>query len=158
MKKIRFNLLFRSIQGAIGKKYVIKHYGKKMVITKYPAMENIIASKKQRSQRNLFKEAVAYAKIIVSDPVRKAAWQKKIKRKNGVYNEAIKKYLLMTKNEKEGLLLKANYLINQSFQNISTEEMKKFILSDANFQFFNHQKIKIVLLSKNQIHYEAKKN
>ncbi len=61
-----------------------------MLITKYPAMENIIPSKKQRSQRNVFKEAVAYARSVIADPVRKAAWQKKIKRNNGVYNEAIK--------------------------------------------------------------------
>ena len=89
--------LLRSIQGAIGKRYVIKHYGKKVVITKYPVMSNIIPTKNQQKQRNLFKDAVVYAKEVIADPARKAAWQKRLKRINGVYNEAIKRYILISR-------------------------------------------------------------
>jgi hypothetical protein len=124
MKKIRFNILFRSIQGAIGKKYVVKHYGKKIVITKYPCMEYIIPSKEQRRRRNLFAEAVAWAKKVIADPVRKAAWQKNIKRKNGVYNQAIKKYLLMAKKEKIKNMSMADNLINRSLNTAFTESNK----------------------------------
>ncbi|MFT3911083.1 MAG: hypothetical protein QM737_16810 [Ferruginibacter sp.] len=88
-------------------------------------MKNIIPSTKQRTQRSLFKEAVAYAKRIISDPVIKTLWQKKIKRKNGVYNEAIKKYLLIAKNKKEQSLLITAQLINQSFNNKPIKEIKE---------------------------------
>lgn len=37
------------VQGAIGKKYVIKHYKHGIVKTKYPDMTAIVASEKQRA-------------------------------------------------------------------------------------------------------------
>ena len=53
-------------------------------------MTNIIPSQDQKKQRSLFKEAVSYAKEVIADPVRKAAWQKRLKRHKGVYNERLK--------------------------------------------------------------------
>ena len=39
--------------------FVVKHYRNgKIVVTKYPDMNGIVASEKQRMQRDLFREAV----------------------------------------------------------------------------------------------------
>src|SRR5665647_797308 len=62
MKRMPF--LLNLIQGSIGKKYVVKHYRKGIVVTKYPHMTGIIASKKQVVCRASFAEAAAYARDI----------------------------------------------------------------------------------------------
>ena len=67
-------------------------------MTKFPDMSGIIASMQQRRCRNLFAKAVVYAKSVIADPELKAAWQKKIRRRNGVYNKAIKAFMLKEKN------------------------------------------------------------
>ena len=94
-KYLPFSLTF--VQGAIGKEYVIKHYRYGAVKTKFPDMTRIIASAGQRKCRNLFKEAVAYAKTVIADPVKKAAWEKKVKIKYRVFNRVIKEYMLAAK-------------------------------------------------------------
>jgi len=67
-------------------------------MTKFPDMSGIIASVRQRRCRNLFAKAVEYAKSVIADPELKAAWQKKIRRRNGVYNKAIKAFMLKESN------------------------------------------------------------
>ena len=104
------------IQGAIGKRYVIKHYKWGIIQTKYPDMTKIKASPNQRTCRNLFREAVVYAQMVIADPVLKAAWQKKLRRSNGVYNEAIKVYMLKEKLAKERADLLTKNLIRNSFR------------------------------------------
>ena len=115
----------RLVTGAIGKEFVVKHYRKKCVITKYPDMTHIIPTKQQRSRRDLFREAVAYAKTIIADPVLKAAMQKKIRRRNGVYNEVIKIYMLKTKREKERAELQTERLLDKALNNVSPKDNKK---------------------------------
>ena len=109
-------LSLRLIRGAIGKEYVIKHYSYGAIKTKYPDMTKIIASVKQRSCRNLFQKAVAYAKEVIADPVQKAAWQKRLRRYNGVYNDAIKAFMLKDKRDKERADLLTDRLIRQAFK------------------------------------------
>jgi hypothetical protein len=95
MKKIPF--LYTLIRGAIGKEFVIKHYGKRIVMTKFPDMTNIVPSKKQKDRRMLFAEAVAYAKHINNDVELKRAYRVKIKKGGSVYRAAIKEYLRLHK-------------------------------------------------------------
>jgi len=95
--RLPFNLTF--IRGHIGKQFVIKHYSYGAIKTKYPDMTRIIASAAQRKCRDLFAEAVAYAKEVIADPELKKAWQKKLRRRNGVYNEAVKTYMLREKRK-----------------------------------------------------------
>src|SRR5206468_12845643 len=78
-------LSLRIVRGAIGKEFVIKHYKYGVIRTKYPDMTRIVASMEQRKCRDLFKEAVAYAKVIISDPEGKRKWQNRILMRNGVY-------------------------------------------------------------------------
>ena len=99
MKNNRIPKHFRTIRGGFKGHFVIKHYrGGHIVMTKFPDMSGIIASIQQRRCRNLFAKAVAYAQSVIADPELKAAWQKKIRRRNGVYNKAIKAFMLKEKN------------------------------------------------------------
>jgi hypothetical protein len=99
-------LLLGMIQGAVGKLFVVKHYrkggkrsGKKkrkrMVVTRYPNMSGIVASQKQRERRDLFREAVVYARWIVADEERKRAFRKTLphKKQKQVYQAAIQLYM-----------------------------------------------------------------
>ena len=105
------DFMHQLVQGAIGKEYVIKHYCYGPIRTKFPDMTIIIASAGQRKCRNLFKEAVAYAREIIADPERKKAWQKKLRRRNSVYYAAIKEFMLREKRKKEKEMERARQLI-----------------------------------------------
>jgi len=129
MNKKRLPLSLRIIQGAIGKKFVIKHYPYGIIRTRFPDMTNIIASAKQRSCRNLFQKAVAYAKEVIADPVQKAVWQKRLRRSNGVYNDAIKAYMLKTKRDKERNELLTVRLIRLAFKTQAQSEKISTIIS-----------------------------
>ncbi|MEP7109074.1 MAG: hypothetical protein ABI760_13865 [Ferruginibacter sp.] len=114
--KLPWNLSI--IQGAFGKTFVVKHYKWGIIMTKYPDMTKIIASPKQRKCRNLFRNAVAWAKTIIADPVQKAEWQKRLKRRNDVYNEAVKAYLLKDKLAKEREDLLTRRVIWNAFKDL----------------------------------------
>jgi len=86
-------------------------------------MTRIIASAKQRKCCNLFKEAVEYAKQVIADPVEKAAWQKRLRKRNGVFNAAVKFYMLKEKREKERALMMTNTLLWLAFKNATAQEM-----------------------------------
>jgi hypothetical protein len=109
MQQIPF--LLSLARGAIGKEIVIKRYRYGKIITRFPDMSRIIASAKQRKCRDLFKLAVAYAKEVIADGERKRTWQKRIRRRNGVYNEAVKYYMLKDKKAKEAEMLEAARLL-----------------------------------------------
>ena len=94
MKNVAFTPIL--IRGAIGKKLVFKQYRYGTVVTKFPCMDNIVASASQQCQRNLFKEAVAFARSVNNDPVKKQEWSKMYKT-TGVYNHAIRHYMLDNK-------------------------------------------------------------
>ena len=64
-------MVYRMIQGAIGKRFVIKHYSYGIIMTRYPNMKNIIPTEKQKLRRRLFRKAVQYAQSICADPVLK---------------------------------------------------------------------------------------
>ena len=87
------SLLLRHVRGQIGKQIVIKQYGKKTVITAYPNMSGIEPSKLQKQKRSKFSDAVAYAQSIIRDPLLKAAYIKKLKKGQRVYNAAIREFL-----------------------------------------------------------------
>jgi len=118
--KLPFSL--QLIRGAIGKEFVIKHYRYGAIKTKYPDMTRIIASARQRKCRNIFKEAVAYARQVIADPVIKAAWQKRLRRHNGVYNNAIKFYMLKDKQDKQRTEMLTARMIRLAFKNEAAME------------------------------------
>ena len=85
--------MLRNVQGQIGKELVVKKYGKKTVITKYPDMSGIKPSKLQKVKRSRFAEAVAYAQNILHNPALKAQYAAKVKKGQSVYHYAIKEFL-----------------------------------------------------------------
>lgn len=87
------------ISGAVGKKVVFKQYKDGEVITKFPDMSRIVASAGQRSCRNLFKEAVSFAREINNDPEKKKAYKATYRGNQSVFNKAISDYM---KRMKEG--------------------------------------------------------
>ena len=86
------SFLLSQVQGQIGN-IVVKHYGKKTVITKAPDMSRIKPSALQRVQRNRFAKAVAYARHINNTPELKAAYVKKAKKSKSVYQYVLKEFL-----------------------------------------------------------------
>jgi hypothetical protein len=93
MARLAKNAALKGIKGTLGKQLVFKQYGDKTVITLYPDMSRVKPSPKQKRNRNLFKEAVAYAKNINRTPALKQAYLKKVKKGENVYHYAIKEYL-----------------------------------------------------------------
>lgn len=87
------NFLLSQVREQIGKKIVVKHYGKKVVVTKAPDMSRIKPSPLQKKQRSRFAEAVAYAKHINNTPELKAAYVKKAKKSKSVYQYVLKEFL-----------------------------------------------------------------
>ena len=93
MARAADNLLLQGFSGAIGKQIVVKRYGDKIVITKFPDMSSVKTSANQKLRRSVFTEAVAYAKAIIRDPKKKAAYQKQLKKGQRVYQAAVSEYM-----------------------------------------------------------------
>ena len=72
---------------------VIKQYGDKTVVSKYPDMSNIIPSTSQKQKRNRFAEAVAYAKTINSSSIFRNDFLKRNGEVKSVYQSALKEFL-----------------------------------------------------------------
>jgi hypothetical protein len=87
---------YRMIRGAIGRKFVIKHYkGGRIVMTKFPDMSGTVATEKQKVRRDLFREAVVWAKWIIADEERRLAFKNTLPRKKRrkVYQAALQMYM-----------------------------------------------------------------
>jgi hypothetical protein len=85
------------MRGRIGKDIVIKQYGKKTVISKYPDMSKVKRTKLQKVYQKRFAEAVAYAQAINRNPKKKAAYAKKAGKGKSVYHFALKEYFKKNK-------------------------------------------------------------
>jgi hypothetical protein len=72
---------------------IIKQYGEKTVVSKYPDMSNIVPSEFQVKKRSRFADAVAYAKTISNNPIFRADFIKRKGDVKSVYQEALKEYL-----------------------------------------------------------------
>lgn len=91
------NVLLKFFSGHIGKQIVIKNYKNKMVMSRYPDMSNAGKSEKQGKARELFKKAQAYASAIISDPEKKAAYQKSLEEGKSLYHSLISEYMKSNK-------------------------------------------------------------
>jgi hypothetical protein len=100
MARLKRNSLLSALQGTIGKEIVIKQYPDKVVVSKYPDMSKVKASKLQRVQRNLLAEASAYASKINRDPQLRAKYTKKLKPGESVYRKAIEEFYKKEKKKK----------------------------------------------------------
>ena len=62
-------------------------------MTKYPDMSQIKPSEQQAEKRKVFADAVAYARGISRNPVKKAEYEKNVKPGESVYHLTLKEYL-----------------------------------------------------------------
>ena len=72
---------------------VIKKYGNKTVVSKYPDMSNITPSDSQKEKRSRFAEAVCYAKAINSSNILRNDFLKRVGDVKSVYQSALKEFL-----------------------------------------------------------------
>ena len=102
MARSTSNALLEGFSGKLGPGMVVKQYKDKIVISAKPAPRNRKQKKTdlQKLKYGCFAEAVAYAKSVISDPKKKAAWQKKLPPGKLVYHAAIQEYL----KKKEGYM------------------------------------------------------
>jgi hypothetical protein len=91
--KGRKRLLLAGVSGHIGKTLVVKQYKGKIVISNFPARSRKKPTKAQKAQRMHFQDAVAYAKEIISDPLKKNAYSRKLKGNRTVFQAALSEYL-----------------------------------------------------------------
>ena len=134
-------LLLTWITGKVGKEFVIKHYKYGVVKTKYPDMTKIIASTQQRKCRNLFKEAVIYAKEVYADPVRKKEWWARARNKGHVFNYIIKGYMLAAKEAALKRQEIATVIIRKCFPRL------KKVKNDARVRLSFQEKVRKVKLA-----------
>ena len=89
------NPLLVQCRGKIGDSIVIKQYGDKTVLSKYPDMSCVKRTKLQKANNNLFAKAVSYAKNICDDPRLRKKYMTKIKKGQSIYHFAIKEFYLL---------------------------------------------------------------
>ena len=93
--KQKLPFIYRMIRGAIGKRFVIKHYSYGVVKTKYPDMKHIIPTEAQKARRRLFKKAVKYAQSIYANPELKEKKRRILRRPKRLFQELMKEWFKM---------------------------------------------------------------
>ncbi len=98
MAHLKNNSPLHGMSGRVGN-LIFKYYpqlnnGKgKQVVSKIPDMSGINPSSLQKLRRDLFAEAVAYARSVKRDPEKRAAYEKVLKPGQTVFNAALRNYL-----------------------------------------------------------------
>jgi hypothetical protein len=89
MAKSRNNIITRGLTGKIGGMLIFTQRGGNTIVGKVPDKSHVIFSDKQKRVLAKFQEAVIYAKGIISDPTKKALYDKVAKPGRSAYNVAI---------------------------------------------------------------------
>jgi hypothetical protein len=98
MARVKNNPLLKNVSGKLGNHVVYKNYSFGTVMSMYPDMSKVIPTEKQLREKGRFGNAVRYAKRILADPEKKAAYQLKLKKGGSVYHAAIAEYMKMERN------------------------------------------------------------
>lgn len=93
MARLRKNSVFSALSGTIGKEIVFKQYADKVVVSKYPDMDKIKASERQKLQRNKMKEAQAHWLEVKKDPALRKAYQHLLLPGESLHRKVIKAYM-----------------------------------------------------------------
>lgn len=116
------SLLLGFIRGAIGKEYVVKRYGNRRIITKYPDLSNVIPSAKQVENRSRFKEAVAFAKKVMADRELTAEIKRLTRCGKYVSTAAIKYFFKQQRLREAKASMETSRLLQAAFLNESIKE------------------------------------
>jgi hypothetical protein len=104
MAHLAQNTPLQGLSGRVGN-LIFKFYphlnnGKgRTVVSKLPDMSGITASPRQEVRRGVFGEAVAYAKGVIRDPEKRAAYQEVLKPGQSVFNAALSNYMKRQQEE-----------------------------------------------------------
>lgn len=86
------------VSGKIGGQLIIKQYSYGTVISAMPGMSKVKKTPRQKSAQQKFADAVAYARSISRNPVKKGAYAIKLKKGKSVYHAAIQEYYKKNKS------------------------------------------------------------
>ncbi|MBC7757434.1 MAG: hypothetical protein H7069_01150 [Phormidesmis sp. FL-bin-119] len=93
MARYKDNKIMEGTSGQFNQQMVLKTYGNKTFLCKYPDMSKVEFTDGQKAEQNLFADAIAYARSIINDPEKKAAFKATLEPGRRVYNAAIAAYL-----------------------------------------------------------------
>ena len=74
MAKVKLNPILEQISGQVGD-LVFKRYGDEVVVARKPDLEGLEPSEAQLAQRERFREAAFYGKMVMADPETKAIYE-----------------------------------------------------------------------------------
>jgi hypothetical protein len=98
MARVKQNDIIDGLRGKVGKNVIYKTYSYGTVVTQYPDMSGVKRTARQKKSSKLFREAVAYAKAVIADPVKRRQYERKLAKGKTVYHAALSDY--MKKNRK----------------------------------------------------------
>jgi len=75
MAKVTLNPIFKDVRGKLGNHVFRRSSTGELSVTKVPDMSNVEWSEAQKAQRRRFKEAAAYAKAAMADPIARAYYE-----------------------------------------------------------------------------------
>jgi hypothetical protein len=81
--------LLKGISGQLGKQLVVKQYGDKIVLAKYPDMDRVKPSELQKLKRSRFAEAMKYAQSQMRSPEGRALYAIKVTASRRALNVAM---------------------------------------------------------------------
>ena len=90
----------KGTSGQLNQQMVLKTYGNKTFLSKLPDMSKVEFTENQKAEQSLFADAIDYARSIISDPEKKAAFKATLEPGRRVYNAAISAYLKEHKKNK----------------------------------------------------------
>ncbi len=93
----RDNIVMHGTSGSFSRLITFKQYNGKTVVAHYPDMSKVVYTKAQIAERFRFKLAVAYARSVIADPVKKKAYSGK--KHFSAYHAAIAEYINTSKAE-----------------------------------------------------------
>ena len=92
------NILLKQASGRIGTDMVLKQYGDKTVICRYPDMSQRVLSEKQLENNQRMENANSYAKDIINDPVRRDAAQVRLDvTRKKLYTSLVREYFALAR-------------------------------------------------------------
>src|ERR1700755_3149527 len=87
MSKVNDNLLIRGARGNIGKQFVYKKRGEDTIIPRMPKVnKDAVPTDKQVQKRDLFSDAIDYARGVVASPDLKKEYEKNLAPGKTAYN------------------------------------------------------------------------
>lgn len=148
MARNRNNIITDGYSGAIGKKVVLKRINGETFACKYPDMSHVKYNKKQVGYQNLFAKAVAHARAVMNDPIKRAEYAQKIhndKRKRGtsVYHMALKDFMALHSQKVSNSEVQATFQLYQTLYQLSEREAKavKYLIGQGTLTNAMYQRI-----------------